>query len=324
MKNIYSNIFSYNKKSLNKTIVNLKKGNIVGLPTETVYGLAANAYLKKAVKKIYKLKKRPKINPLIVHFFDYKIAQNNVILNPNFLKLYKKFCPGPITFILKKKKKSKINSLVSANLKTIAIRFPNHKIIRSILKKTGFPLAMPSANISSSVSPVSAEDVADEFKDNLKFIINGGKSEIGIESTVIDLTGKPTILRPGIIGAEIIAKTLNVKINFSKKNSKIISPGMLKRHYSPGIPIILNQTPVNGSIACITIGKKYKNKSNYFNLSKKSNLKEAASNLYKTLRKIKKLKFKKIYVVKIPNSGVGIAINDRLKRAAKKNEVRSN
>jgi len=132
MKNIYSNIFSYNKKSLYKTIVNLKKGNIVGLPTETVYGLGGNAYLKESIKKIYKLKKRPNINPLIVHYFDCKNAGDDVILNDNFFKLYKKFCPGPITFILKKRNKSKINSMVSANLNTVAIRFPNHKIVRSI------------------------------------------------------------------------------------------------------------------------------------------------------------------------------------------------
>ena len=318
MKNIYSNIFPYNKKSLHKTIANLKEGNIVGLPTETVYGLAGNAYLKEPINKIYKLKKRPKMNPLIVHFYDYKSAENDVVLNANFLKLYKRICPGPITFILKKRKKSRINSMVSANLNTVAIRFPNHKIIRSILKKTIFPLAMPSANISSSVSPVSAEDVADEFKNSLKFILNGGKSKFGIESTVIDLTKQPTILRPGIIEANTIAKILRTKISFSKKNTKIISPGMLRRHYSPGVPIFLNREPVDGTIACITLGKKYKNKKNYFNLSKKSNLKEAASNLYKTLRKIKKLKYKKIYIVKIPSRGAGIAINDRLQRAAKK------
>jgi L-threonylcarbamoyladenylate synthase len=318
MKNIYSNIFSYDKKSLYKTISNLKKGNIVGLPTETVYGLAGNAYCKESIKKIYKIKKRPKINPLIVHFFNDINAKNDVVLNANFFKLYKKFCPGPITFILKKKSNSKIHSLVSANLNTVAIRFPSHKIVRSILKKINFPLAMPSANISSSVSPVNAQDVADEFKTSLKFIINGGKSKIGIESTVIDLTRKPTILRPGIIGIDVIQKVLQKKIIFLKKNSKIISPGMLKKHYSPGIPVILNKEPDNGRNAYITLGKKYKNKKNYFNLSKKSNLKEAASNLYKTLRKIKKLKFKKIYVVKIPNLGAGIAINDRLKRAAKK------
>ena len=316
MKNIYSNIFSFNKKTLHKSIANLKKGNVVGLPTETVYGLAGNAYSKKSVNKIYKLKKRPKFNPLIVHYFNYKNAEKEVVLNNNFFKLYKKFCPGPITFILKKRIKSKIQSFVTANLSTVAVRFPSHRVVRSILKKIDFPLAMPSANLSSGVSPVNAENVADEFKKNIKLIISDGKSKIGIESTVIDLTGKPKILRPGIISPEIINKILKTRINIARKNLKFKSPGMLKRHYSPGIPVLLNQKTFNTKHAFITFGKKYKNNKNYFNLSKKSNLKEAASNLYETLRKIKKLKFKKIYVVKIPNKGVGIAINDRLKRAS--------
>jgi L-threonylcarbamoyladenylate synthase len=318
MKNIYSNIFPYNKKSLNKTIANLKNGNIVGLPTETVYGLAGNAYSKKPIQKIYKLKKRPKFNPLIVHFFDYQDAKNDVILNKEFFKLYKKICPGPITFILKKKIKSKIQPAVSANLNTIAVRFPNHRFIRSILKKINFPLAMPSANISTSVSPVRAKDVADEFKKKLKFILDGGNSKIGIESTVIDLTANPKILRPGIIDSKAINKILKKKTTIVKKNSKIKSPGMLKRHYSPGIPVYLNKKPINNKYAFINFGKKYKDKKNYFNLSQKSDLKEAASNLYKILRQIKKLKFKKIYVIKIPNKGPGVAINDRLNRAAKR------
>jgi L-threonylcarbamoyladenylate synthase len=316
MKNIYSNIFSFNKKTLHKSIANLKKGNVVGLPTETVYGLAGNAYSKKSVNKIYKLKKRPKFNPLIVHYFNYKNAEKEVLLNDNFFKLYKKFCPGPITFILKKRIKSKIQSSVTAGLNTVAVRFPSHRVVRSILKKIDFPLAMPSANLSSGVSAVNAENVADEFKKNIKLIVNDGKSKIGIESTVVDLTGRPKILRPGIISPGIINKILKTKINIIKRNLKLRSPGMLKKHYSPGIPVLLNQKTFNTKHAFITFGKKYKNNKNYFNLSKKSDLKEAASNLYETLRKIKKLKFKKIYVVKIPNKNIGIAINDRLKRAS--------
>jgi len=314
MKNIYSNIFSFNKKTLNKSIANLKKGNVIGLPTETVYGLGGNAYSKKAVQKIYNLKKRPKKNPLIVHYLNHKDADKDVIFNRDFFKLYKKFCPGPITFVLKKKDKSKIQSSVTAKLNTVAIRFPNHRTTRSILKKLNFPLAMPSANLSSGVSPVNALDVSDEFKKKIKIIINSGNSKIGIESTVVSLVGKPKILRPGIIAAKTIKKFLNVTI--IKKSSKIISPGMLKKHYSPGIPVILNQKRADKNCALITFGKKYKNKTNCFNLSKKSDLKEAASNLYKTFRKIKKQGFKKIYVVKIPNIGAGIAINDRLKRAS--------
>ena len=315
MKNIYSNIYSFNRKNLEKTIKSLKQANIVGLPTETVYGLAGNAYSKKAVKKIFKLKKRPKINPLIVHYDSFKQASKDVYLNENFRKLYKKFCPGPLTFILKKKRKSKITSLVTANLGSVAVRFPNHKVIKKILKLLDFPLAMPSANVSENLSPISALDVLDEFKDKLKIIINGGNSNIGIESTVIDLTGKPKILRPGIISSNEIKYIL--KTILSNKKARIRSPGMMKRHYSPGIPIVFGKKKISSNHAFIVFGKKYKNRKNYFNLSRKGNLKEAAANLYKTMRKIKKKKYKKIFIDKIPNRGPGLAINDRLLRASK-------
>ena len=212
---------------------------------------------------------------------------------------------------LEKYKKSKINRIATANLNTVAIRFPSHIVIRSILKKINFPLAMPSANISSSLSPISANDVFEEFKDKLKIIINGGRSEIGIESTVIDLTGKPKLLRPGVISKNDIKKFL--KTSFSKEKSKIKSPGMLKKHYSPGIPVIIGGKPPASKDAYIVFGRKYKKLDNYFNLSKKADLKEAAANLYKTMRKIKNKGYKKIYVSKIPNKGPGLAINDRLK-----------
>ena len=315
MKNIYSNIFSFNKKILTKTVNSLKRGNLASLPTETVYGLAGNAYSKRALRKIYKLKKRPTYNPVIIHYHNKQRAKKDVILNDNFLKLYKKFCPGPITFILKKNKETKINKLATANLETIAIRFPSHKVIRTILKSIKFPLAMPSANISSNLSPINAYDVHDEFKKKIRIIINGGKSKIGIESTVIDLTDKPKILRPGIISSKDIKNSL--KINLSNNKTKIKSPGMLKKHYSPGIPLFLKGRPKKMDQAFIFIGNKYKKKINYFNLSKKGDLKEAAANLYKTMRKIKKKGYKKIFVSKIPNIGPGIAINDRLTRASK-------
>ena len=315
MKNIYSNIYSFNKIVLKKTVEMLKQGNLVGLPTETVYGLAGNAYSKKAVKKIFRLKARPKKNPLIVHYFSLKEAQKDVIFNDEFLKLYKRLCPGPLTFVLMKKRKSKISPLVTANLNTVAIRFPKNKIVRSIIKSLNFPIAMPSANISSRLSPVTAEDVYEEFKNKLTTIINGGKSKIGIESTVIDLTEKPKILRPGIISANEIKNFL--KTNLSKKKNKIKSPGMLKKHYSPGIPLVMGKKPKKSSHAYIVFGKKFKNCRNYFNLSKKGHLKEAAANLYKIMRKIKNKGYKKIFVSKIPNQGVGIAINDRLKRASR-------
>ena len=315
MKNIYSNIYSFNEKVLKKTIKSLNQGNILSLPTETVYGLAGNAYSEKAIKKIFKLKKRPKMNPLIIHFFDLKNLKKDAILNNNFYKLYEKFCPGPITFILKKKECSKIHSLATANLNTIAVRFPSHKIIRSILKLVNFPLAMPSANMSTNLSPVNAIDVYQEFNNKIKIIVDGGKSKIGIESTVIDLTSKPKVLRPGIISSKQIKKYLN--INFSKVKSKVKSPGMLKKHYSPGIPVSLRGKPTSLNHAYIVFGKKYRNRSNYFNLSKKADLKEAAANLYKIMRKIKNKGYKKIFVCKIPNLGPGVAINDRLEKASK-------
>ena len=315
MKNVYSNIYLFNSKILRKTVRYLRLSNIVGLPTETVYGLAGNAYSKRAIKKIFNFKKRPKFNPVIIHYDQMNDAKDDVIFNQNFIKLYKKFCPGPITFVLKKKKKSRINNIALANLDTVAIRFPDHKVIKSILKLTRFPLAMPSANISSGLSPINAFDVFAEFKNKLKVIINGGNSKIGIESTVIDLTEKPKILRPGFVSSEEIKRTL--KINFSNKKSKIKSPGMMKKHYSPGIPVVLGKKSSNLNHACIVFGKRYKDKANHFNLSKNADLKEAAANLYKTMRKIRNKGYKKIFVSKIPNFGPGIAINDRLLRASK-------
>ena len=318
MKNSYLNIFPFNKKNLIKTVKLLNKGDIVSLPTETVYGLAGNAYDKLAVKKIFSAKKRPKYNPLIVHYDNIKKINEDVETNVYFMKLYKRLCPGPITFILKKKKKSKINNLATANLKTIAIRFPKHKIARSILKKIDFPLAMPSANISSSISPVRAKDVNDEFRNKIKLILDGGKSQIGIESTVIDLTNTPKILRPGIISSSKIEKILNIKFKKRNTKQKIKSPGMLKRHYSPGIPIKIHQIKPDNKSAFIYLGKRFKNKKGFFSLSKNYNLNEAASNLYKTFRIIKKEGFKKIQIASIPNKGPGVAINDRIKRASSK------
>ena len=317
MKNSYSNIFSFNKKILKKSIKNLNNGNIVGLPTETVYGLGGNAYSKKSILKIYKLKRRPKSNPLIVHYLNLKDASKDIVLNEKFKKLYKQFCPGPITFILKKKYGSKINPLTSAKLKTVAIRFPKHRVVRSILKGINFPLAMPSANKSTNVSPVSAEDVFDEFKKKIQVIIDGGKCKVGIESTVIDLTNEPRILRPGIIDKNSIEKILKKKFKKNIINRKIISPGMMRKHYSPGIPVFINQKKHDGKSAFIYLGNKNMNKKKFFSLSKNLDLNEAASNLYKLFRKIKKQGYKKIQIGKIPNFGSGIAINDRIQRASK-------
>ena len=318
MKNIYLNIYKPNLTNLKKAKKNIENNNVIGIPTETVYGLAANAYSDRSVKKIFKLKKRPTKNPLIIHFKNLKYLKNDAILNDNFNKLYKAFCPGPITFILNKKLKSKISVIATAKKNTIAVRFPKHKIARKLLSLLKVPLAAPSANISSKLSPTSSKDVVDEFKNKIKFILDGGRSKIGLESTIVDLTGNPKILRPGFITPKKIEKILKRNIKIIKKMKNIKSPGQLKIHYSPGIPVTLKITSPKKNEAVIGFGRKFKTGKNHFNLSKNGDLNEAANNLYKTLRKIKNSGFKSIIVNKIPNIGIGLAINDRLKRASNK------
>jgi len=318
MKNIYLNIYKSNFINLKKAKKNIENNIPIGFPTETVYGLASNAYSDKSVKKIFKLKKRPSYNPLIVHFNGIKNLKKDVVYNSSFIKLYKAFCPGPITFVLKKKKDSKISELVSAGKKTIAVRIPEHKVARKLLKILKFPLAAPSANISSKLSPTCANDVVDEFGSKIKFVLDGGQCKIGLESTIIDLTGKPILLRQGAITAQKISNILGKKILINKKTKIIKSPGQLKLHYSPGIPVLMNKKNPKKDGALITIGKKFKDSKNHFNISKSGNLSEAANNLYKIMRKIKKKNFKSISVCKIPNFGLGLAINDRLKKASNK------
>ena len=295
----------------------LNKSECVAIPTETVYGLAANAYSNKACKKIYKLKKRPKNNPLIVHYLNNKILKRDCSFNNEFLKLYKIFCPGPITFILDLKKNSKISKIVTNKKNTLAVRFPKHPVTRNLLKKLNFPLAAPSANLSSKVSAVSSADVRDDFGKKVKYVLEGGKSSIGLESTIIDVRNKPKILRLGRLEISAIERILNKKVIISNNPSKISYPGQFKLHYSPGIPIRLNVKKINKKEAYLSIKKMKQNKPNLFFLTKNGDLKEAAKNLYSTLRKIKKSKYKSIAVNNIPNKGLGKAINDRLKRASK-------
>ena len=318
MKNIYLNIYKANKKNLQKAKKNIESNNIIGMPTETVYGLAGNAYSNQSVKKIFTLKKRPNFNPLIIHYKNIKNLRKDALLNSSFKKLYRNFCPGPITFVLKKKPKSKISYKATAKKNTIAVRFPKHKVAQKLLGLLKVPLAAPSANISSRLSPTSSLDVVDEFKSKIKFILDGGRSRIGLESTIVDLTGSPKILRPGFITEERISSVLRKKIKIVKKKGKIKSPGQLKSHYSPGIPLKINSKIFKNDEAVIGFGKNFPRKKNHFNLSKNGNLNEAANSLYKTLRKIKNSGFKSIVVNKFPNIGIGKAINDRLKRASKK------
>ena len=307
-----------NLANIKKSIFFLNKNECVAIPTETVYGLAANAYSSKSVKKIYFLKKRPRNNPSIVHYSNLNQLKKDCEINKNFLILYKKFCPGPITFVLKLKKKSRISRIVTNNKKTVAVRFPKNKLTQKLLKLLKYPLAAPSANISTKISPVSKGDVKEEFGNKIKFILDGGRSKIGLESTIISLVDKPRILRLGGMERSKINKVLNKNIKYDRSNKKITVPGQSKLPYSPGIPIKLNTKNPKRDEAFILIQKRKKSYKNYYYLSKTKNLKQAAKNLYKTLRIIKNKNYKSIVVEKIPNIGFGEAINDRLKRASAK------
>ena len=309
MKSIQSNIKKAKKY--------LDKNDCIAVPTETVYGLAGNAYSNIAVKKIFKLKKRPVNNPLIVHYYDINKLKQDCYINDNFIKLFNKFSPGPITFILKLKKDSKISNFVTNKQKTLAVRFPKHLLFRKLLKNLNYPLAAPSANISTKLSSVQASDVIEEFGSKIKYILNGGKCQIGVESTIINLTTKPTILRFGGLDILKIEKILKKKVVIDTSSKKKISPGQFPLHYSPGIPLRTNVKNPKNNEAFLLIKKRKITFKNYYYLSKKNDLKQAAKNLYSLLRSIKKDGYKMIAVEKIPNIGIGKTLNDRLNRASK-------
>ena len=209
-----------NQSNIKKAKNYLDKDHCIGVPTETVYGLAANAYSNFAVKKIFKLKKRPINNPLIVHYLNINLLKKDCLTNADFIKLYKNFSPGPLTYILKLKKDSKISKYVTNKEINLAVRFPKHKVFRKLLKNLKYPLAAPSANISTRLSSVQASDVKEEFGSKIKYILDGGKSNIGLESTIISLIKKPTILRLGSLNVSKIEKILKKKIGISIKPKK--------------------------------------------------------------------------------------------------------
>ena len=309
MKSIQSNIKKAKKY--------LDKNHCVAVPTETVYGLAGNAYSDLSVKKIFGLKKRPMNNPLIVHYLDINKLKDDCYINDNFIKLYNKFSPGPITFILKLKKDSKISKFVTKKRKGLAVRFPKHPLFKKLLKNLGYPLAAPSANISTRLSSVKASDVIEEFGSRIKYVLDGGKCQIGLESTIINLLDKPTILRFGGLDISKIKKILKKRVLIKTNSKNKIAPGQFPLHYSPGIPLRTNVKKPKKNEAFVLIKKRKTTFNNYYYLSKKNDLQQSAKNLYSLLRKIKKDGYKMIAVEKIPNKGIGKTINDRLNRASK-------
>jgi L-threonylcarbamoyladenylate synthase len=295
----------------------LDNNHCIAVPTETVYGLAGNAYSNISVKKIFNLKKRPINNPLIVHYFDLNRLKQDCYISNNFIKLYNKFSPGPITFILKLKKKSKISKFVTNKKNTLAVRFPKHSLFRKLLKNLDYPLAAPSANISTRLSSVQVSDVIEEFGSKIKYVLNGGRCQIGVESTIISLLNKPKVLRFGGLDILKIEKVLKKRILINTNPKKKVAPGQFPLHYSPGIPLRTNAKKSKKNEAFILIKKRKKNSKNYYYLSKKNDLQQSARNLYTLLRKIKKDGYKRIAVEKIQNKGIGKTINDRLERASK-------
>ena len=309
MKSIQSNIKKAKKY--------LDKNHCIAVPTETVYGLAGNAYSDISVKKIFKLKKRPSDNPLIVHYFDINKLKEDCHINDNLIKLYNKLSPGPITFVLKLKKNSKISKLVTNNQDSLAVRFPKHSLFRSLLKNLDYPLAAPSANISTRLSSVKPSDVNEEFGSKIRYILDGGKCNIGVESTIISLLNKPIILRLGGLEISKIEKVLKKKISIKHNSKKRIAPGQFPLHYSPGIPLRMNAKKPQKDEAFVLTKKRKINHKNYYYLDKKNDLKKSARNLYSLLRKIKNDGYKIIAVEKIQNKGIGKTINDRLIKASK-------
>tara|TARA_B100000530_G_scaffold163316_1_gene102776 strand:- start:222 stop:1169 length:948 start_codon:yes stop_codon:yes gene_type:complete len=306
-----------NNKTINEAVELLQEGKLIGFPTETVYGLGADATNQKAILKIYKNKKRPKSNPLIVHTETIEQASSIGVFNSKIEKIAKDIWPGPLTVIVKKRENSNICKELCAGNDTIAIRVSSNKTILAIIKKLGNPIAAPSANKSGMLSPTSAAHVEKQFKNNIDIplILDGGKTKIGVESTVIGVKNNNIIIyRHGGITKERLEKKVNEKIidlkhaDFSEKSN--ISPGMLKKHYSPTVPLRINITNPRSDEILIGFGKKYKEP----NLSKSGDLDEAAANLFYFLEKYE-AKGNKIAIAPIPNIGIGVAINDRLNRA---------
>jgi len=312
----------------------LKKGEVIAIPTETVYGLAGNAFDAFAVAKIFEIKNRPRFNPLIVHIKDLDyvpIIANNV--DERLMHLLKVFSPGPLTILVHKK--PIIPDIVTAGSPKVAIRIPNHPLTLQLLQKLDFPLAAPSANPFQYISPTSAQQVEEQLGNKIPYILDGGKCQVGIESTIVGSENNiPVVYRLGGISVEEIEREIgNVVIQINQPKNKTdeetaITPGQLKKHYAPKKQLIIGELQQysdqikDKKIAYITYGKDNLNlninSSNVtiYNLSETQNLLEAASKLFETLYQIDQSDVEIIIAKLFPDKGLGRSINDRLKRAA--------
>jgi L-threonylcarbamoyladenylate synthase len=299
----------------------IRSGRLVAFPTETVYGLGANATDDAACAAIFAAKERPRFNPLIVHVLDVAAASAHVLVHERAARLAKTFWPGPLTLVLPRRPDCKLSLLVSAGLDTAAVRSPAHPIARELLRDAGVPIAAPSANRSGEVSPTTAEHVAQSLDGAVDLILDGGPCSVGIESTVLDLSGPtPALLRPGAVTAEALAAVLGTNIvraaPVGDGDGGLASPGMLARHYAPGRPVRLDATEQRPGEALLAFGPDAPSHDGVLNLSARGDLAEAAANLFRMLRALDQPRFTAIAVMPIPGNGLGEAINDRLKRAA--------
>ena len=305
----------------------LRAGECVAIPTETVYGLAADATNADAVSKIFDIKNRPKINPLISHFNNLNEVLKFVDLSDEATTLAHHFWPGPMTLIVNRRDDCQFPDVVTAGLKTVAVRVPSHPTAQKIIAAAGVPLAAPSANLSGEVSPTSAMHVSASLGDRVKLIVADGASKVGLESTVIDMSGdKAVVLRAGAITKEQISDVLGYDVQYDDGQGveKPKSPGQLLKHYAPNASVRLRAVDVKDGEALLAFGStKFMNvcdvpDNRFLNLSESGDLEEAASHLFSYLRKLDTSGVHTIAVMDIPNVGIGVAINDRLSRAAKR------
>lgn len=306
------------EENIARAASSLRAGRLVSFPTETVYGLGGNALDDHAVAAIYAAKNRPDFNPLIVHVPDLSAAATFVHINEAARLLADRFWPGPLTLILPRLAACKLSLLLSAGLDTVAIRVPNHPVARALLTACGLPLAGPSANPSGRISPTTAAHVMEGLGGKIDYVLDGGPCKVGVESSVLDLSGpQPVLLRPGAVLAEEITAILGQEVATEQQtvdHGARKSPGQLSSHYAPHLPVRLNAPHAEPGETLIAFGPAAP--AGTRNLSASGDLLEAAANLFAFLRAADQPGYRGIAVMPIPETGLGIAINDRLRRAA--------
>jgi L-threonylcarbamoyladenylate synthase len=299
----------------------LRDGALVAFGTETVYGLGADATNDSAVAGIFAAKQRPRFNPLICHYSHADAAFSDVVANAHARRLAEAFWPGPLTLVLPRRSDCKVSLLACAGLDTLGVRIPAHDIALALLRELGRPIAAPSANLSGRVSSTTPQHVLDELSGRIAAVLDSGPSPVGLESTVLDLTGAaPVLLRPGAMTAEAIEAVIGPLRAGNHTQGVQRSPGLQASHYAPNLPIRLDAVAVKDNEALLAFGPPLPGAGAVFSLSSRADLTEAAARLFAGLRQLDAeaaaLGLTQIAVMPVPSRGLGRAINDRLRRAA--------